>query len=133
MSNNTLIINSNIEEINNVYEWVKSKLDENLSKKLCNNILLITQEIVSNAIIHGNENILSKKVVIKFLIDGKNIVISIEDEGKGCPSFPTKEEALELDYLSEGGRGLKLAVLMCDDIEINKNLITLIFKNKDKE
>ncbi|CAA6809068.1 MAG: Unknown protein [uncultured Sulfurovum sp.] len=128
MHKDTLIISSRIEEIPNVYEWIEIHLNESINKKQRNSILLITQEIVTNAIFHGNEEIESKKIIISFSNNEDNIVISIQDEGKGYPPLPNKEEAQKLDYLSEGSRGLKLAVLMCKSIEINKNLITLTFE-----
>jgi anti-sigma regulatory factor (Ser/Thr protein kinase) len=58
----------------------------------------------------------------------EDITVTVKDEGEGFPPLPTVEEAQVLDYLSEDGRGLKLAVLMCKTIEINKNLTTLVFE-----
>ena len=128
MSKDTLIINSTIEEVPMVYSWVETRLDSGISSKVRNKVLLISQEIVTNAIIHGNKLDASKKVVIDFQSNDEKIIITMKDEGEGYPPLPTKEEAAELDYLSEGGRGLKLAVLSCTEIEINKNLIKLVFE-----
>lgn len=128
MPKDTLLINSRIEEIQKVYEWIESHLDNNVDKKLRHHILLITQEIVTNAIKHGNCLDTSKMVTVTFQMNEEEITVSIKDEGTGCPSLPTKEEAKELDYLAEGGRGLKLAVLICKKIEIDGNQTTLVFE-----
>ncbi|CAA6822656.1 MAG: Unknown protein [uncultured Sulfurovum sp.] len=134
MPKETLVIHSKIEEVQKVYEWIEKHVhDAQFEKKLQNQILLITQEIVTNGIIHGNNLVASKKVVITFQSNSKEIRITVEDEGEGSPSLPTKEEAQELDYLAEDGRGLKLAVLICKEIIINKNLTTLVFEKEYKE
>jgi anti-sigma regulatory factor (Ser/Thr protein kinase) len=81
----------------------------------------------TNAILHGNKEITNKNVTVQAHIRLKEIVIDISDEGDGIQTLPTKKEATELNYLEEGGRGLKLAVLMSDDIELYQNKIRLIF------
>lgn len=125
---NTLILTSQIEEVSKVYEWIEMNFKDKVENKLRNNILLITQEIVTNAIVHGNQEDTSKEVTVTFDMNEEEITITIKDEGEGCPPLPTKEEAQVLDYLSEDGRGLKLAVLMCKQIVIDKNLTTLVFE-----
>lgn len=128
MPKDTLLVNSRIEEVQTVYDWVEKLLGDSVDKKLRNNILLITQEIVTNAIVHGNALEPSKMVTLTFERSIQEVIVSIQDEGTGCPPLPTKEAAAELDYLSEDGRGLKLAVLICKEIEVDKNLITCVFE-----
>jgi serine/threonine-protein kinase RsbW len=124
----SLQIESRIEEVSRVYEWIEMHLQNKVENKIQNNVLLVTQEIVTNAIVHGNNEDVSKKVIVTFEMSQENITVTVEDEGEGCPPLPSKEEAQFLDYLSENGRGLKLAVLMCKRIETNQNLITLVFE-----
>lgn len=124
----SLLIESKIEEVSRVYDWIETHLQNKVEKKLRNNILLITQEIVTNAIVHGNKEDISKKVIVTFEMNEEDITVTVEDEGEGCPPLPTNEEAQVLDYLDEDGRGLKLAVLMCKTVEVNKNLTTLVFE-----
>ena len=123
-----IVIQSHIDNIHTVYQWLELLLkEENISQKLSQTVLLITQEITTNSILHGNNNSLNKSVTIEVDIGLKDIVIDIEDEGKGIKNLPTLEEAKELNYLEEGGRGLKLAVLMSDAVELYGNMIRLIF------
>jgi len=123
-----IVIQSDIDNIHTAYEWLELLLkEENISQKLSQTVLLIAQEIITNSILHGNQNSPNKSVTIEANIGIKDIVIDIEDEGDGIKRLPTKKEATELNYLEEGGRGLKLAVLMCDGIELYRNRIRLIF------
>jgi len=123
-----IVIQSDIDNIHTAYQWLELLLqEENISQKLSQTVLLIAQEIITNSILHGNQNSPNKSVTIEADIGAKDIVIDIEDEGDGIETLPTQEEAKELNYLEEGGRGLKLAVLMSDDIELYGNRIRLIF------
>jgi len=123
-----IVIQSDIDNIHTAYQWLELLLkEENISQKLSQTILLIAQEIITNSILHGNQKSPNKSVTIEADIGQKDIVIDIEDEGEGIEKLPSQEEAKELNYLEEGGRGLKLAVLMSDDIKLYGNRIRLIF------
>jgi len=126
--NNQIIIESRIDAIDDVYQWLQKKLNEqNIASKLSNSILLVTQEMVTNSVIHGNKEDSSKYVTSSVHFTSEQIIIEIKDEGEGIPSLPTKDEAEELDYLAENGRGLKLTVLMTDEIELDGNRMKLMF------
>lgn len=133
--NTKLIIHSKLEALDTVYTWLKEILEPITSEGIRDNILLVTYEIVTNAIIHGNQENPSTSVKIDLDKYEDKIMITIEDEGTGYNSLPSKEEAKNLNFLEEGGRGLKLAVLICDEIELDKNEIKLIFAlhGKDEE
>lgn len=123
-----LCISSNINELKKISIWLEKYLPNTVENTQKNNILLLTQEIVTNAIMHGNQNDTTKKITITLTTDSKELILSIQDEGKGIHSLPSKEEAKKMDYLDENGRGLKLAVLLSDTIQIDGNIITLHFK-----
>jgi len=126
--NNQIIIESCIDAIDDVYQWLQKKLNEqNIASKLSNSILLVTQEMVTNSVIHGNKEDRTKYVTSSVHFTSEKIIIEIEDEGKGVLALPTKDEAEELDYLAENGRGLKLTVLMTDEIELDGNRMKLMF------
>ena len=125
---NRLVVKSEIASLDNVYGWVERLLTDEVTPKELRNILLITQEMVTNAILHGNRRSGEKEVIVNVEIKPSEIDIEIEDEGEGVTALPSKEEAKELDYLDESGRGLKLAVLLTKSIELDGNRIKLIFK-----
>jgi len=126
-----LVIKSEISSLETVYNWVEQSLIESVDEKILRNILLITQEMVTNSILHGNKNIVEKEVIIEVDILSNIITIEITDAGEGISRLPLKEEAEKLDYLAENGRGLKLAVLMTDKIELHGSRIKLIFKKRE--
>jgi len=132
MQSKKLVIHSTLEELDQVYKWLNETLKPIVNESVKGNILLIAYEIVTNAIIHGNQKNPDKLVQIMLDMTNQNVIINIQDEGQGYDKLPSKEEAKELNYLEEGGRGLKLAVLICEKIELNKNSIKLIF-NRDKK
>lgn len=122
-----LVITSELKSLEALYQWMEKLLvNHDIKAKNIRNILLITQEMTTNSILHGNKNQVEKMVKIEVVID-KQISVEIEDEGEGIKNFPTTEEALDLDYLLEHGRGLKLAVLMTDSIELYGNRVKYIF------
>lgn len=133
MESKKLTIASKLESLDQVYRWLKKILEPIIREDIKDNILLITHEIVTNAIIHGNKKDWRKCVTINLHITKCYITATVEDEGSGCKSLPSKEEAQNLNYLEEGGRGLKLAVLICDDIELDNNRIKLVFNRGEKE
>ncbi|RUM70281.1 MAG: ATP-binding protein [Sulfurovum sp.] len=124
----TLIVSSSLDELEKASLWLIRYLPKSLSESKKNNIVLVVQEMVTNAIIHGNKSIKSKEVFLSLkIIENTSITFTIEDEGLGLSSLPSKEEAKKMDYLQEGGRGLKLAVLLSDDIQIKENKVILVF------
>jgi len=125
---NILTIGSSIEELEDVSIWIQNCIPCEVIEKTRNAVLLIAQELITNAIIYGNKSIESKTVKINIVSNEDYIVMSIEDEGKGLPSLPTKEEAQKMDYLGESGRGMKLTVLLSEEATIEKNKIIVKFK-----
>jgi serine/threonine-protein kinase RsbW len=71
-------------------------------------IKLAFEEAVTNAVKHGNCNDDSKRVYLRYYVDGERIVLMVRDEGCGfCPESvpdPTADENLE----RPSGRGLML-------------------------
>jgi len=130
--NSQIIIESRIDAIDDVYQWLQKKLNEqNIASKLSNSILLVTQEMVTNSVIHGNKEDRTKYVTSSVHFTSEQIIIEIKDEGEGLLSLPSEDEAQELDYLAENGRGLKLTVLMTDEIELDGNRMKLMFNRNN--
>jgi len=128
----TLEIESSISEIPKVYNWLKDAIEPFVDSTLQNRILLVTQEMVTNAIVHGNKESSEKKVKVSLRTNANEIMVDIEDEGDGLPPFPTKEEAQYMDYMEENGRGIKLAVMLSDQVIRENNRVTLIYYRTHK-
>lgn len=125
-------IKSELTEISKIYDGMKESLGSSVSRKHLNKILLVVQEIVTDAVIHGNQSDPQKVVTCFLKMQPDEIQITISDEGDGAYLLPTKEEASQLDYLEESGRGLKLAVLMSDHIIKEGASLQLIFKKEQE-
>lgn len=124
----TLTISSSLEELDELSLWLKNHLPVTLTTTICNNILLVAQEVVTNAIVYGNKEVESKTVIITLNVSETDLLLEVEDQGKGLPALPTKEEAKNMDYLEENGRGLKLVVLLSHSAKVKKNKISITFK-----
>lgn len=123
----TLIISSRLEELEELSLWLQQQLPDTLSESKRNKILLVAQEVATNAILYGNKSVESETVVIKLTRNPTDILLEIEDQGRGLPALPSKEEAQKMDYLEENGRGLKLTVLLSDAAQVTKNKISITF------
>ena len=129
MKRDQLVIQSNRKALEEFYPWFEKNLGKIDFKGFNkNNIFLVSFEMATNAVLHGNKENSQKKVTITMVQVEKEIIVSILDEGAGVLILPSKKEAKELDYLSESGRGLKLAVLLSDEIEYNNNAMRIVFK-----
>jgi len=122
-----LVVSSTLEELENISIWLHTSLPKVLNETKKNHILLVTQEIATNAILHGNKEDAHKNISLELSVTSQNIIVNIKDEGEQIFQLPSKEEAKEMDYLDENGRGLKLAVLLSDAIELDNHEVKLIF------
>lgn len=122
-------ITSSIYNINNVVTDILDKLkDRGQSFEDCIifDSRVILNELISNAIKHGNKENINKSVKISTaLIDKKYLLVEVEDEGDGfyynCASRRNEDFQCEDDrLLMESGRGLVIVRCLCDKIKFNK-------------
>lgn len=107
-------------EIGNL-RMVEKAIDElslelDLSDEVYGNILVATMEATNNAIIHGNKSDPEKVVRIEIEKQERDLIIHIEDQGKGFDHMnipdPTSPENLE----KINGRGIFLMERLSDEI-----------------
>ena len=114
---------------------VEKAIDElsielDLSDEVYGNILVATMEATNNAIIHGNNSDPNKNVKIEMLMDRKELLVHIEDQGQGFDYAtvpdPTAPENLE----KINGRGIFLMERLSDEILYLENgrIVVLKFK-----
>lgn len=76
------------------------------------------REAISNAIIHGNNSNLKKRVFVKFKWNKKHIVIHVKDGNPNKIDFnKIKEKIKKNDILSFQGRGLLIIENYMDKVE----------------
>jgi serine/threonine-protein kinase RsbW len=102
-----LIINSNYKFIDIGHDLVKYLcsligFDEDTTHW----IILAVREGISNAIKHGNQCDIGKKVLVKMTYAGQELTISISDEGKGFDPSKVQNPLLPENLLKSTGRGI---------------------------
>lgn len=82
---------------------------------------VVFSELLVNAIIHGNKDNPSKKVVLTLQIDGGTVMSTIKDEGEGFdfPRFQNYISVSSEDIESESGRGLMIVNSLTDSLQFN--------------
>lgn len=90
-----------------------------LSSRACSMSLPIAlTEAISNAILYGNRQDVSKRVRVRAVVDNGSLVLEVADQGVGfdleaCTRDPTRPENLN----REDGRGLFLMRSLMDRVE----------------
>lgn len=126
-------IPSTVAAISDIYEWLKEQLSTTEDEHRTGIILLVVQEIVTNAVIHGNKEDPDKTVAVEAeLDDPSQIIVRVTDEGDGIPPLPSADEAEQMDYLDENGRGMKLAVKLSDAITCQDTTLSVVFKRHEQ-
>ena len=103
-------------------------LELDLSDEVYGNILVATMEATNNAIIHGNNSDPKKLVKIEMLMEQKELMVHIEDQGHGFDYStvpdPTAPENLE----KINGRGIFLMERLSDEILYLENGRIVVLK-----
>ncbi|WP_039766128.1 MULTISPECIES: ATP-binding protein [unclassified Caldicellulosiruptor] len=103
---------------------------------------LIVNELLINAIIHGNKGDSSKSVKVKIgVVDKKLSYIVVEDEGEGFDieevfkEYTPYEEDEKIEDLYEFGRGLMIVSSLCEKVKQNQrgNKIVALRRLKREE
>jgi len=92
------------------------------------NMMTCLNEAVNNAIMHGNGQDPSKKVIVNAEVDSRRIIWTVSDEGPGFDPDripdPTAPENLE----NLSGRGVFIIKQLADQCIFNGNELELHFK-----
>ena len=92
-------------------------------------IRVVLNELISNAVIHGNEEDLSKSVDINIVFDGEMLEFTIIDRGEEF----TPDDKEEKPLVCESGRGISICHILCkkliyEFIEGRGNSAKAVFK-----
>lgn len=100
-----------------------------ISQDDLDDIKLVVNEMLINAVIHGNAHNCRKRVILNCEVTSAHTVLfSIEDEGDGFDYVRfLREIETTSDIFKESGRGIKLALKLSDKIKFNKvgNAVTI--------
>ncbi|MDQ1772963.1 ATP-binding protein [Labilibaculum sp. A4] len=121
-SEKLLIFPSELENISRVERLIDEiSSSHNLSSEIYGKISVALIEAVNNAILHGNQLDVTKKVKVKYNIDDESISFIVWDEGKGFDFSNIPDPTLPENLEKTHGRGVFLMNHLADDIEFGEN------------
>jgi serine/threonine-protein kinase RsbW len=127
----TLQLSSKLESITALETLIEEIADKyNVSEDTFGNMMTCLNEVVNNAIIHGNKLDPDKKVIVNLEIDTRRAIWTVTDEGPGFDyvhlADPTAPENLE----NLSGRGVYIIKMLADQCVFNTagNEVELLFK-----
>ena len=78
-----------------------------------NELRLVIDEAVTNAMEHGNHWNRSKMIEVKIMTQQENLLINITDEGTGFDTSKENKYYAQQDKMSARGRGILLMTSLC--------------------
>ncbi len=104
-----LEIQSTYEELDKLEGFLNSlQSDLNFDDEFYAKLMLTVSEAATNGVVHGNELDPVKKVTLKARCENQELVISIQDEGKGFDPEDIPDPLAEENLLNTSGRGVFL-------------------------
>ncbi|BES65590.1 hypothetical protein SANA_20290 [Gottschalkiaceae bacterium SANA] len=90
------------------------------------NTKLVLDELMSNAIKHGNKNELHRRVHLNVEIHNQSLVIQVADEGNGLSNVSMPNQAFA--SMDEFGRGLMIVNALADELSIQQNHVRAVLR-----
>jgi DNA-binding response OmpR family regulator len=105
--------------------------DENI----LSNMSICIDELLNNALVHGNDMDELKKIKIKLVFDQKEFSLSIEDEGQGFDYKKILSAFAGIDQGLPTRRGLFIVHYLMDELSFNEkgNIVTMVKRLKSEE
>ncbi|MCX5665530.1 MAG: ATP-binding protein [Candidatus Omnitrophica bacterium] len=82
-------------------------------------IRLCVEEVLRNAITHGNDNDKELSVQVSYWLEGDSLVIEVEDQGKGFDAGKVPDPTIDKNLMKGSGRGVYLVRKLMDKMEFN--------------
>jgi serine/threonine-protein kinase RsbW len=117
----TLTLSSTMESVSQV-EAAAGKLaaETGLDEDDCFHVTMAAREAAVNAVLHGNEYDPAKRVTASFENNGKELVITIADQGKGLDPESLPDPLAPENLLRGTGRGLFLIRSFMDEVRFRQ-------------
>ncbi len=93
-----------------------------------NDVLLVLNEAVMNAIVHGNKNDPEKHVTILALLNSRKLTFKVRDEGGGFDPSMLPDPLDPENLLKPGGRGVFLIHHYANEVHYSKegNVVEIV-------
>ena len=117
--NNQIEIPSSLDYLPKVVEFIEKRLKRlGIKEDQIADIAISVSEAVTNAVVHGNKNDISKKVKTSFSAKPSRVEVVVEDEGTGFDRECVMPPVEEADLLKEAGRGILIVESLMDEVDI---------------
>jgi len=105
-----------IHDIEAVVDEIKTALE--FKEDVYGNVMVAVTEAVNNAVFHGNNEDLNKKVYVDFeIVNQYRLVVRVKDEGKGFDPKKLPDPTAPENLQNIGGRGVFLMEQLSDDLK----------------
>jgi len=110
---------STLDSVNKAKKWPSSRRAGGLDEDTRSGFSMAVREAMINAVLHGNAYDTAKRVNLSFEQNGRELIVTINDEGRA--SFPRKFPILcPENLLKESGRGIFLMRAFMDEVRFRK-------------
>ena len=111
---------SSVDYLGNVEAiTVKIAREAGFDESTIDDISIAITELFNNAIHHGNQGDMNKKVHLTYTLSGKALKISIQDEGSGFEPEQLRDPLAPENLLADNGRGIYLVKMLMDKVHFN--------------
>lgn len=106
---------TNLPQVEKLSQHITDKMGFNEEQAV--NLAIALTELVNNAIVHGNKNDPSKKVVVHVVYTADHVQITVADEGEGFEVSEVPNPLNAQNLWKEHGRGIFLVRNLIDSVE----------------
>ncbi len=113
-----LSIGSNLEQVDLAATVMQSALEQvAIDSEQAHWLMMSVREAVINAILHGNRERPDKRVLMAMDLEGEDLVVRVEDEGRGFDPDSLPDPTAPENLLRPSGRGIFMMRQFADSIE----------------
>ena len=98
---------------------VKIAEEAGFDESTIDDISIAITELFNNAIHHGNQGDVNKKVHLTYTLSDNALNISIQDEGAGFEPERLRDPLAPENLLADNGRGIYLVKMLMDKVQFN--------------
>jgi serine/threonine-protein kinase RsbW len=112
---------STLESVNKAEEMADQMASQaGLDEDTRSGISMAVREAMINAILHGNAYDPAKRVNLTFEQNGKELIVTVVDEGKGFVPDEVPDPLAPENLLKQSGRGIFLMRAFMDEVRFRK-------------
>ena len=131
-------LDSTLESVNKAEEMAgKLAMQTGFDEEVRDGISMAVREAMINAVLHGNAYDPAKRVNLTLEQNGRELIVTIGDEGKGLEPEEVPDPLAPENLMKQSGRGIFLIRAFMDEVRFRKlnsgTEITLIKRLQNNE